>query len=71
MYDFLMKKTTIPGNSLWLSCDHTFHTIANVGLFREEDSIWTKEYKGLFCILNCNGEVLSWKATKTLSFHSV
>ena len=66
-----MKKTTIPDDNLWLSCDHTFNTIANVGLFREEDGLWTKQYKGLFCILNCNGEVLSWKATKTLSFDSV
>jgi len=58
-----MRKT-MPQNNLWLSCDHTFHTVANIGLCRE-DGAWTKQYKGLFCILNSNGEVMSWKATKS------
>lgn len=61
----------MPQDNLWLSCDHTFHTVANIGLCREEDGAWTKQYKGLFCILNSNGEVMSWKATKSLSFDSV
>ena len=71
VYDSQMRQRTIKDNELWLSCDHTFRTIANVGLFRQEDGVWTKQYKGLFCILNSDGEVLSWKATKTLSFDSV
>ena len=25
-----MRKTTMPHDSLWLSCDHTFHTVANI-----------------------------------------
>lgn len=54
----------MPQDNLWLSCDHTFHTVANIGLCREEDGAWTKQYKGLFCILNskaklCRGKLLS------------
>ena len=37
-----------------------------IGLFREEDGLWTKQYEGLFCVLNSNGDVLSWKVTKSL-----
>ena len=45
-YAYQMRKTTMPRDSLWLSCDHTFHTVANRGLFREEDGMWTKQYEG-------------------------
>lgn len=43
VYDYQMKVRSIPHDNLWQSCDHTFHTIANVGLFREEDGYWTKD----------------------------
>lgn len=66
-----MRQTTMAQDNCWLSCDHTFHTVANIGLFREEDGVWSKQYEGLFCVLSSNGEVLSWKATKSLSFDSV
>lgn len=66
-----MRQTTMPPDKCWLSCDHTFHTVANIGLFREEDGVWSKQYEGLFCVLNSDGEVLSWKATKSLSFNNV
>ena len=54
-------------DNCWLSCDHTFHAVANIGLFRE-DGVWSKQYEGLFCVLNSDGEVMTWKATKSLSF---
>lgn len=60
---------TSPG--LWLSCDHTFHAAANIGLFREVDGKWIEQYNGLFCVLNSVGEILTWKLTKGLSFLSI
>ena len=56
---------------MWLSCDHTFRLVANVGIVRNADKRWIKQYKGLFCVLNCFGEVLSWKLTKSLKFDEV
>ena len=57
---------SLPSQNLWLSCDHTFHSAANIGLFREVDGEWIKQYSGLFCVLNSLGEVLTWKLTKDL-----
>jgi hypothetical protein len=55
----------------WLSCDHTFKSIANIGVLRDADRKWVKQYSGLFCVLNQDGEVLTWKLTKSLKFASV
>ena len=38
------------------------------GLLRNIDSKWSKQYKGLFCVLNSFGQVLTWKLTKHLTF---
>ena len=63
-----MGQTALSLNSAWASLDHTFQCVSNVGLVRLADSKWVKQYSGLLCILNADGEVLSWKMTKSLSF---
>lgn len=62
---------TVSSDELWLSCDHTFKSAANIGVFRSADGEWVKQYNGLFCVLNFAGEVLTWKFTKDLRFSSV
>lgn len=39
----------------WISCDHTFKVAANIGLLRQSDKKWEKQYDSKFCILNENG----------------
>ena len=55
----------------WLSCDHTFKSVCNVGTVRQADNKWIKRYAGLFCVLNADGQVLSWQMTKSLTFENV
>lgn len=62
---------TVSSDELWLSCDHTFKSATNIGVFRNVDSEWVKQYNGLFCVLKSAGEVLTWKFTKDLQFSSV
>ena len=62
---------TVSSEELWLSCDHTFKSAANIGMFRSADGKWVKQYNGLFCVLNCAGEVLTWKFVKDLRFGSI
>ena len=66
-----MMAGSVSSDDLWLSCDHTFKSIANFGLFRVADGKWVKQYTGLFCVLNPNGEVLTWKLTKNLRFETI
>ena len=35
---------------------------------RPDDGKWIKQYNGLFCVLNPEGELLTWKLTRSLSF---
>lgn len=70
-YSHLMSQTTLPTGCLWLSCDHTFKSVSNIGSVRPADQHWVKQYPGLFCVLNADGEVLSWKLTKRLSFEHI
>ena len=71
VYTTQMIAGSVPVNEAWLSCDHTFKSVANIGVFRQADGKWVEQYSGLFCILNCVGEVLTWKFTKNLKFSSV
>ena len=64
-YNHLMTQNTLSASSAWLSLDHTFRCVSNIGLVRSADRYWVKQYTGLLCILNADGEVLSWKMTKT------
>jgi hypothetical protein len=63
-----MSRTSLSIGRPWLSLDHTFKSVSNIGLVRLADKKWIKQYSGLFCILNADGEILSWKLTETLSF---
>ena len=69
VYNYHMSSLT--AESLWLSCDHTFKSVANIGMHRSIDNKWIKQFKGLFCILNNFGEVVTWKLTKQLAFDEV
>jgi hypothetical protein len=71
LYTCHMKSLTLPAGKLWLSCDHTFHSVANIGMVRSADNRWIKQYKGLFCVLNGLGEVMTWKLTKRLTFDEI
>ena len=55
--------STIPAK--WISCDHTFKAISNIGYLRESNRKWVKLFQSLFCVLNEKGTVLQWKFTKT------
>ena len=71
IYNHLMGQTALSLDSAWASLDHTFQCVSNVGLVRLADNKWVKQYSGLLCILNADGEILSWKMTKSLSFTAV
>ena len=45
--------------------------VSNIGLVRLADNHWVKQYSGLLCVLNGDGEVLTWKLTKSLLFASM
>ncbi|KAJ7373400.1 hypothetical protein OS493_012993 [Desmophyllum pertusum] len=55
----------------WISCDHTFKVAANIGLLRQSDQKWEKQYDSMFCILNEDGIVLSWQLTKGTAFDNI
>lgn len=71
IYHSHMSQLSLPPTSPWLSCDHTFRSVRNIGLVRHGDDSWTKQYKGLFCVLNSAGQVLTWKMTKGLAVDDV
>lgn len=47
-----MCEVSVSLEAAWISCDHTFRSIANIGLVRDSDKHWIKQYNGLFCTLN-------------------
>jgi hypothetical protein len=57
--------------SVWLSCDHTFKSAANIVFFRESDGRWIKLFKCVFCVLGKNGQILHWRFTREESFQEV
>ncbi len=67
-YHHRMSLTSLSHVSPWLTCDHTFKSVCNIGAVRPADKHWIKQYAGLFCIMNADGQVLSWKLTKTVTF---
>ena len=71
VYNHRMSLTSMSSENAWLSCDHTFRSVANVGIVRRADQHWVKQYSGLFCILNSDGVVVTWKMTKTLTFDEI
>ena len=65
------SETTRLNHGVWLSCDHTFSSVANIGSVRKSDGKWMKQYHGLFCVLNSDGEVLTWKFTRSVAFDDI
>ena len=55
----------------WISCDHTFKSVCNIGNTRPEDKCWVTQYNSIFCVLNENEEVIHWQFTKSESFEEV
>ena len=55
----------------WMSCDHTFKSVANIGYKRPRDGKWIKLYNSAFCILNEKAEVLQWQFTRSENFHEI
>lgn len=58
-------------SATWISCDHTFKVVANIGLLHQSDKKWEKQYNSMFCILNENGIVLVWQLTKGTAFDNI
>ena len=56
LYTRHMRSLTVKTDQCWLSCDHTFHSVANIGMVRHVDNHWIKQYKGLFCVLDGLGK---------------
>lgn len=55
----------------WISCDHTFKNVANIGYKRSSDGKWIRLYNSVFCILNENGNVIQWQFTRSENFNEV
>jgi len=53
----------------WVSCDHTFKVVANVGLWK--DNKWITQYDTLFVVCNEDGVVVTWQLCKGTSFSKV
>lgn len=70
-YANTMSCTTVSSENAWLSCDHTFRSVANVGMVRKCDKKWINQYSGLFCVLNEVGQILTWKMTRSVSFEDI
>ena len=71
IYHYCISPTSLTPRTSWLSCDHTFKSVCNIGTVRQADSKWIKQYAGLFCVLNADGQILSWKMTKSLAFENI
>ena len=48
-----------------LSCDHTFKTSKYIGVTRDGDHKFVRQFQNVFLGLNENGEVLTWRFMKS------
>lgn len=55
----------------WISCDHTYKSVANIRYYRPSDGKWIYKYKTIFIIMNEKGQPIQWKFTKTKKFDEV
>ena len=53
-----------------LACDHAFRTSKHVGITRDDDK-FVGQFQNVFLSVNENGEVLTWKFTKTTAFSEI
>ena len=72
-YHYHMCTMSVISNSQdsWLSCDHTFRSVRSIGIMRQGDNKWINQLKGLFCVLNACGQVVTWKMTKGIAMEHV
>ena len=54
-----------------LSCDHTFKISKHVGVTRQDDGKFLRQFENVFLALNENGEVMAWRFTKSTSFSEI
>ena len=47
------------------------HHVANIGMLRDVDCRWITQFSALFCVLNGNGQVVTWNLTKNMTFNNV
>lgn len=57
--------------SVWIFCDHTCKSAANIGFVRESDGKWIKLFKCVFIVIGEGGHILQWKITRGESFEEV
>ena len=67
LYESDMKKRV----AKVLSCDHTFKTSKHVGVTREDDGKFVCQFQNVFLGLNENGEVLTWRFTKSTAYSEI
>lgn len=70
-YIIVMSQASLSPEDTWLSCDHTFKPVCDIGSVTAGDIKWVEQYTGLFCITNADGKVLAWKMMKQRSFDHV
>ena len=51
----------------WISCDHTYKSVSNIGYHRQSDGKWITLYKGFFIIGNESGHLQRQNHTKKLA----
>ena len=55
----------------WISCDHTYKSVSNIGYHRQSDGKWITLYKGFFIVGNEKGQPVQWRFTKTEAYEEV
>ena len=55
----------------WLHVHTDMFITGNIGLSRQYDHRWITQYSALFCVLNGNGQVVTWRLTLGVSFSDV
>ena len=51
----------------WVNVFPTIRTV-NIGMHRASDNKWITQRSALFCVLNSDGQVLTWKLTNSVKF---
>ena len=55
----------------WISSDHTYKSVSNIGYYRQSDGKWITLYKGFFIVGNEKGQPVQWGFTKTEAYEEV
>ena len=71
LFGKLFHEDTASRTSVWIFCDHTFKSAANIGFVRESDGKWIKLFKCVFIVIGEGGHILHWKFTRGESFEEV